>query len=442
MAFLVNTQPHVRNGSYKIIVRDLHKNGLTVNQLSGERSMRPQMMKVLENKHLVIGYSNVRPYHYDFIDCEGKVYNKLELDADKCWVLDNGWVVEVMGKQTIVKQVLPEMKQPRVIQIYPFAANWVDKLNDNMLVAQKCDPVSTLCVLDLSSPIPKSETPIFATHLYLHGHMLYGTTSRGESVFQFCVMNLVENKVLHMKSTSLVIPHHKTKKITLTSINDRYLYYENEQKQGSVVHLIDWTKSESIWNNTQSITLVATSPDGRFVYEDSGTFHLMTCGCSVSKPLTKLSGLKPKGMSQFTENGVFVFHGEKKILTMDVTNDTILSQYDVARHICDLMVLSSCDYKTKPIVDEVEAAEIQAMIDTNTPLIAVPTKEVVPESVPVPPHIDPSPKEVLETKSVELKVGSVELKLTNVTDTKTVEAVAPIPASTPASTEAGYCVVM
>src|SRR5690242_18047655 len=130
-SFLVNTQPHVRNGSYRIIVRDLHKN-VIVNQFPGAQLMRPLTMKVLENNHLVIGYSTVRPFHYDFIDSEGQLYNKLEMDADKCWVLSNGWVVEVMGKQTIVKQVLPEFKAPRIIQIYPFAANWVDKLNENM----------------------------------------------------------------------------------------------------------------------------------------------------------------------------------------------------------------------------------------------------------------------------------------------------------------------
>lgn len=382
--FLVNTQPHIRNGSFSVIVRDLNKN-VIVNRFQGDRLMRPQTMQVLDDGHLVIGYSLVRPFYFDFIDTEGRVYNKLELDADKCWILSNGLVVEVVGKQTIVKQVLPDFKAPHVVQVYQFAANWVDMLDKNVLVAQKCDPVSTLCFLDLTSNVIRREFPIFVTHLYLNQCILYGTNPHGEFVMRICLANAMEHGFLRSECVYVAVPKRKSNDISLVSINDRYMIYRNDQKLNSTLHLIDWVKRESIWSNVQDIRVVATSPVGSFVYCDQSTntyFHI-SCGCSVSKPLPMLTGLKAKGLSKFMSDGKFVFHGEKRILVVDIASSTVLAQYDLTRHICDLMTVSKCDYKVKPKPDEQEIADMQQLV--VSPPVVVPPSAVVSPSVVVPP---------------------------------------------------------
>jgi hypothetical protein len=413
MEHVVSTKPHIRNGTYQVIVRNVERNEI-VRKFQGPQLMRPKTMQVLNNGHLVIGYSSIRPFYFDYINDEGQVYNKLELDADKCWILKNGLLVEVVGRQTIVKQILPHFKSPRLVQLYNFPVQWVELFEpsgrsdrsgtSDMLIAQRCDTVSLLSLLSLASSTPLDEIPIFITNLVLdttNHSILYGTTIQSDYVLRIHLDNLYENGFTRTESTALTIPRRKCNLVTLTPINDRYTLFRTDQKSHSrdtgstsYIYLIDWTKRQSIWSSSQDISIVAVSgasassvsgASAHFVYCDneSHMYHYMTCGCSVSTPIALLSGLKPKGPSRFMSNGAFVFHGEKRTMVIDIPNSTVLVQYDSNLH-GDLMTLSKCDYRPKPKPEELDAlAQLEAEAKALETKAAMDSKsEAKQESLP------------------------------------------------------------
>lgn len=203
------------------------------------------------------------------------------------------------------------------------------------------------------------------------------------------------------------------------------MIYKNAQKQhvrdveSTSLYLIDWQKQETIWHTEQDVEVIATSQNGYFVYHDvdACAYYLLVCGSSVVTPIPLLTNLKPKGESRFLSNGTFVFHGEKRIVVLDIDSSTILAQYDVTRHACDLMTLSRFDYKPKPkpvevcitmdddvkgdnlkgndVDDKKHVAEIQAMVDTTKPSDVVPPVDVV-KPIEVMKPIDPKPMDVVK----------------------------------------------
>ncbi len=458
--FLVNTQPHARNGTYRIIVRDLVKN-VIVQQLAGGQIMRPQTMQVLNNGHLVIGYSKVRPFHFDFMNDEGEVYNRIESDSDKCWVLKNGLLVETMAKQTVVKQILPEFKSPRVVQLYDMAFQWVELFDNDLLVAHRTDSVSLLYILHLSTPVPEIVLPIHISNLQLRGQTIIGTTPHGDFVQRIHLHNLIQNGFTRIETAPIPVKRYKHNDIKLKDINDRYTMYANHQKHSmrdvgsSVYYLVDWKKRETIWHTSQDISIVATSPDGGstssayFVYCDNETnsYHFMVCGSSLAVPIPLLTGMKPKGDSRFMSNGTFVFHGEKRIIVLDIETSTIIAQYDVTRHTCDLMALSKWNYKpkTKPVEvslgeesdvkhpesDAKHVADIQAMVENALTSASwlpespsappPPPPPPLPESLSVPPQPEPEvppPPPPLPIPSISPVAPKTEEKSTQTEDTK------------------------
>lgn len=423
--FLVNTQPHARNGTFRIIVRDLEKN-VIVNQLHGGQVQKPQTMQILENGHLVIGYSHVRPWRFDFMTHEGEPYNTVETDSDKCMVLPNGLFVEIISsaKQTIVKQIPHEHKSPHIVQIYDFAAQWIDLLDGtDRLVAQKD---GSLFVLHLGTSIPEFVLPLHLTNLVLENRTLMGTTPQGDFVQKVHLHNLIDNGFTRTETTPILVKKYKHNDIKLIPINARYTLYVNHQKHSmrdvgsSVFFLVDWNKRQTIWHTSQDITVVATSSDAYFVYCDNNSFgyHFMVCGSSLAIPIPLLTGLKPKGMSRFTSSGMFVFHGEKKIVVMDIETSTVLQQFDVTRHVCDLMALSKWNYKPKPkpvesslLDSKEESNELQAMVDAKD--IETPPPPPVDTWIPPPPP--PLPEPVVETKATQTEPQSVDLKTVETT---------------------------
>ena len=386
--FLVNTQPHARNKTYRIVVRDLTKN-VIVNQLAGAQVKRPWSMQVLTNGHLVIGYSLVRPFDFDFINDEGELYNRIESDSDKCFVLTNGLLVEVAGKQTIVKQVLPDFKQPRIVQVFDLAPQWVDVLDVDCLLAHTWlsdRNIGHLHVLRLSSKDIELSVPTTMANIVLKGNVAFGTTPGGDFVERLDLTNWVDSGITRTTTTPISVRRQKHNAIQLTLVNDTFLLYRNAQKQQAqnvesvTCHLIDWKKRQSIWSTTQSIRIIATSPRGLFVYfdEDSLSYFMLVCGSSVAIPIPALNHQKPKGTSCFLSNGTFVFHGEKRITVLDVDVATVLAQYDTSRHVCDLMSVSRHNYKARIVPelsteDAKHADEIQAMILSTSAPFTVPT---------------------------------------------------------------------
>lgn len=459
--YLVNTQPHARNGTFRIIVRDLEKN-VIVNQLPGAQVQKPQSIQILDNGHLVVGYSKVRPWRFDFMSAEGELYNTIESDSDKCWVLKNGLLVEVMTggernekcKQTVVKQVLPEFKAPRVVQVYDMAVQWIDLFDIDLLVAHKD---ATLFLLHLATSTPEIVLPLNLVALQLHDQTLTGVTPQGDYVQKVHLHNLIQNGFTRTETVPILVKRYKHNDIRLVHINQRYSLYINHQKHSirdvglSMYYLVDWVKRQTIWHTSQDISVVATSSDGLIVYcdNDSYSYHLLVCGSSLVIPIPILSGLKPKGQSQFTSAGMFVFHGEKKIVVMDIETSTVLQQFDVTRHVCDLMALSKWNYKPRPKPQEVcididmkeEAEDIQTMIDTKESWIPPPPPPL-PEPIPEAPAIEPTwippppppplpesapqPETRMESKATQTEeVKQEDVKLVEVAPTKEVEIAKP-----------------
>lgn len=488
--YLVNTQPHARNKTYRIIVRDLTRN-VTVNQIIGGQVKRPWSIQVLQNGHLVIGYSLVRPFDYDFYNDEGQLYNHMESDCDKCWILKNGLMVEVAGKQTIVKQVMPEFKPPRIIQIYDLAAQWVDWLGsaNDLLVAHTFmseRSVGHLHMLRLDSSHIETTMPVCITNVQLRDQTLYGTTPGGDYAQCIDLQNWYTNGFVRTTTTPVGVRRQKLNDIKLKYINDQFMIYKNAQKQhvrdveSTSFYLIDWKKRETIWHTQQDIDVIATSQnDSRgayFVYHDvdACAYFLLVCGSSVVTPIPLLTNLKPKGESRFLSNGTFVFHGEKRIVVLDIDSSTILAQYDVSRHACDLMTLSRFDYKTKTkpvevdIDDTKHAAEIQAMVEQSEippppPPLLEPTTPIVIEQSPPPQPPTPilaAPLAQPDCKKPETAVQSVvvppmdtpktieSLPVDPVSSTHVVPPVAvvptdaPKPSTEPAPVPASACSIM
>ncbi len=447
MEYLVNTQPHARNGTFRIIVRDLQKN-VIVNQLAGGQVQKPQTLQVLDNGSLVVGYSKVRPWRFDFMNQEGELFNTVESDSDKCYVLRNGLVVEVMGvsersKQTVVKQVLPEFKTPRIVQVYDFAVQWIDLFDTDILVAQKD---AQLYVLSLLTSQPEIVLPMNLVALQLENQTLMGSTPQGDYVQRVHLQNLIQNGFTRTETVPIQVKRYKHNDIKLIPINARYSLYMNHQKHSvrdvgsSVYYLVDWQKRQTIWHTSQDISVVATSSDGLLVYCDNDTcsYHLLVCGSSLAVPIPLLSGLKPKGQSQFTSTGMFVFHGEKKIVVMDIETSTVHQQFDVTRHVCDLMALSRWNYKPRPKPQEVcididcdtkaEGEELQSMInaksmdvDTKVDAWIPPPPPPLPEPIPDAPALKPEPTWIPPPPPLPLPdvVVQVESKATQTEEAKT-----------------------
>ena len=388
MEYILTLQQHVRNRSNMFVVRDA-KTLATTHQFPITSLQRPLSLQVLDNQHLAVGFSTTRPFHYEFIDETGKVYNKLELDVDKCWILENGLIVEVVGKQTIVKQVMPEFKQPSIVQIYDFAFNWVGQLSDNVLVAQKCDHMSTLCVLELSSSISKWEIPIFVTNLVLVKCMLYGTTLCGDYVFKMCLANVATQGIIRTECVPIVIPRRKSNNIRLTYVNDQFMLYENDQKQHSVIHLVDWTKHCSIWN-AQHIMVMTTSQKGWFVYwnRETNFYHRLVCGCSVSKPLPMLTGPPSKSLFQITSDDMLLFYTDKLLHQVNVeTLEKGIAQ-EITRNVL-FMATSLCTYTTKlATVQEDRSEQLTSILITVEPPVE-PSASLSVEPL-VLPSVEPS----------------------------------------------------
>jgi hypothetical protein len=334
-----------------------------------------------------------------------------------------------------------DFKMPRVIQVYNFPIQWIDVWENHKLVAyarnERTDMPAVLYILDLASDVAELTAPIPLINPQLLKCMLLGATPQGDFVDRVCLKEWISNGFRKVETTPIAIRRQKINNIKLIPINDRYTLYVNHQKQqsrdiGSITHsIIDWTKRQTIWNSTQDIQVIATSMDGYFVYYnmDLCEYFFIICGSSLSLPIHCLKGQKPKHESRFMSNGMFVFHGERKTMVIDIENNAILVQCDSTRHPTDMMILSKCNYRpqTKPVevvhmeIDPVaidvsdakHAAEIQTMMD-STPTVVEPSVIATPPIVTSPPDI----KVVVDVPTNAPTYAPIELKVESSTATK------------------------